>query len=335
MGLWETYRLRLRRKRLRIRAIRKQRDLTPVVRRTASIRPGAILLFCTFRNEAWRLPHFLDHYRRLGVDHFLFVDNASTDGGLGALADAPDVSLWTTAASYRRARYGADWLNGLAMRFGHGHWCLTVDADELLIYPFHETRPLPALTAWLDDSGVRSFGAMLLDLYPKGPLSQAHVQPGQDPTEVAGWFDPGNYSIRPDPRLRNLCIRGGPRGRAFFPDRPDHAPALNKIPLVKWGWRTVYASSTHALLPRGLNLTYDRGGGEKACGVLLHTKFTAAFPARAAEEAQRRQHYARAREYAAYAETGERVDLWTPWSEQLINWRQLEILGLLSRGHWA
>ena len=52
----------------------------------------------------------------------------------------------------------------------------------------------------------------------------------------------------------------------FFSDQPENAPALNKIPLVKWHRSYVYASSTHALLPRGLNLTYDENGGEKASG---------------------------------------------------------------------
>jgi len=28
-------------------------------------------------------------------------------------------------------------------------------------------------------------------------------------------------------------------------------------------------------------------------------------------------------------------DLWNNWSEQYINWRQLEILGLMSKGNWA
>ena len=82
-----------------------------------------------------RLPHFLDYYRRLGVDHFLFVDNGSDDGTAEYLAAQPDVSLWATNHSYRLARFGVDWLGWLQWRYGHGHWCLTVDADELLVYP--------------------------------------------------------------------------------------------------------------------------------------------------------------------------------------------------------
>jgi hypothetical protein len=122
----------------------------------------------------------------------------------------------------------------------------------------------------------------------------------------------------------------------FFADAPAMAPALNKVPLVKWDRRYAYVSSTHNLLPRGLNLVYDEWGGEKASGVLLHTKFLSTFNAKAEEELERRQHYGASREYLAYAEGAQAdPDLWCKWSEKYINWRQLEILGLMSKGNWA
>lgn len=336
MGIWQSYRLRLQRRRWRLRAWRKRRELAPVVDRTSQIGPGAIIAFSTLRNEDVRLPHFLRYYRDMGVDHFMIVDNDSDDGGREYLAQQPDVSLWTTAASYRRARFGVDWLNALQMRYGHGHWCLVVDPDELLVYPFCDTRPIRALTDWLDASSVRSFGAMLLDMYPKGRIDQVPYQRGTDPLAVTAWFDPGNYMIARNAQFANLWIQGGPRARIFFADNPARAPALNKIPLVKWDRRYAYVSSTHMLLPRGLNLVYDEWGGEKTSGVLLHTKFLDTFPHKATEELARRQHYANSHEYRAYAETlAHHPDLWCTRSEKYINWRQLEILGLMSKGNWA
>lgn len=211
-----------------------------------------------------------------------------------------------------------------------------VDPDEFLIYPFCDTRPLRALTDWLDASSIKSFSAMLLDMYPKGPIDAQPYRAGQDPLEIASWFDAGNYAISRNKRFGNLWIQGGPRSRVFFPDAPEKAPALNKIPLVKWDRGYTYVSSTHMLLPRGLNLVYDEWGGEKASGILLHAKFLDTFGEKAAEELSRKQHYAASVEYKAYAETlGSNPDLWCKWSEKYINWRQLEILGLMSKGNWA
>ncbi|MEO0487649.1 MAG: glycosyltransferase family 2 protein [Pseudomonadota bacterium] len=336
MGVWGTYRLRLRRKRYIARAIRKRRDLRNVVNRTNLIKPGDILLFSTQRNEKTRLPYFLDYYRKLGVDHFLIVDNDSTDGSVPYLAAQKDVSVWHTTASYKKSRFGVDWLNWLQWRYGHEHWTLVVDPDEFLVYPFCDTRPLPALTDWLDASEIRAFGAMLLDMYPKGRIDAEPYEEGQDPLEIANWFDSGNYSIKHNSGYQNLWIQGGPRARRFFPQSPELAPALNKIPLVKWNRRYVYLSSTHMLLPRGLNKVYDEHGGEKASGVLLHTKFLDVFPEKAKEELKRKQHYAASVEYKAYADgLADDPELWCKWSEKYINWRQLEILGLMSKGNWA
>lgn len=336
MSLLQSYRMRLRRKRVKIRAYRKHFALRPVANRTDAIKPGDILLFCTLRDEMIRLPYFLQYYRDLGVSHFLMVDNDSSDGGREYLASQSDVSLWTTRASYKRARFGVDWLNWLQHKYAHEHWTLVVDPDELFVYPFCDTRPIRALTDWLDVSQVRSFGAMLLDMYPKGRLDAVPYKQGQNPIEIASWFDPGNYTIEKNPFYGNLWIQGGPRARVFFPDAPKKAPALNKIPLVKWNKRYAYVSSTHMLLPRGLNLVYDEWGGEQASGVLLHAKFIDTFTEKAREELVRKQHYSSSLEYAAYSERlCENPELWCKWSEKYINWRQLEILGLMSKGNWA
>ena len=193
-----------------------------------------------------------------------------------------------------------------------------------------------ALTDWLDGAGVKTFSAMLIDMYPKGPLKDQIYHSGQDPLEIAHWFDSGNYTISKNDDYQNLWIQGGPRARVFFADMPENAPALNKTPLVKWDKRFVYANSTHMLLPRGLNLVYDELGGEKPSGALLHAKFLNTFLDKTVEEMHRREHFAASREYRAYADQLKTPpELWCKWSEKYINWRQLEILGLMSKGNWA
>ncbi len=327
------YRLRLLRKKWQIRTLARRKDLKQVRLGANARRPDGIFLFSTLRNEIERLPYFLQYYRALGVTRFFIVDNGSTDGSGAYLQAQPDVSLWHTDASYKKAAFGVLWLNSLLNEFGHQHWCLVVDVDELFIYPHHNTRPLSALTSWLDAGLISSFSAMLIDMYAKTPATCAR---GQNPLEVLTHFDSGNYTQRRNTRFTELWIQGGPRQRRFFADRPAKAPALNKTPLVKWRKHFVYTSSTHLLLPRSLNQTYERDGGEKICGALLHTKFLPDLATRAQEELHRSQHYDNSVEYRAYADNPQALDqLWTPQSSKYLGWQQLERLGLISLGGWA
>ena len=330
----EAYRLRWKRRGLLWRAFRSRKRLTSVQDHTAVIRPGMVLCLGAIRNEAARLPHFLDHHRRLGVGHFLFVDNASDDGSPDLLARQADVSVWSTPDSYKASRFGLDWMNWLLRRYGAGHWCLTLDADELLIYPQWQDRNLTDLTRWLDAHQAQAMACMMLELYPKGPLSQAVHLAGQDPVKTLPWFDGHGYDRTRVNRFGHVSIRGGVRRRVFFADRPDHAPHLHKTPLVRWKSSYAYLSSTHIALPRHLNGGFDRP--DLPTGVLLHTKFLPNILDKSKEEKQRGQHFTHPDRYDCYYDSIiADPDLWHDGSVQYQDGQQLEALGLMSRGHWA
>jgi hypothetical protein len=112
-GAWAKYKLRIRRKRLLWRAFRKRRELSAFSLKTKAIRRHDALLFAAMRNEMMRLPFFLQHYRALGVGHFLIVDNDSDDGTERYLSAQPDVSVWQARAGYKASRFGMDWLTCL------------------------------------------------------------------------------------------------------------------------------------------------------------------------------------------------------------------------------
>ena len=138
--------MRLRRRRKILRSIRKSRELKTIQDHTDQIKDGDILLVSTMRNESIRLPYFLKYYRSLGVDHFMFVDNGSTDNSREHLLGQRDVSLWYTKASYKSASFGVDWMNYLQRKYSHDHWTLVVDPDEFFVFPFCDTRSIRALT---------------------------------------------------------------------------------------------------------------------------------------------------------------------------------------------
>ena len=329
------YRRRWIRRRRLWRAFRKRHDLTLLQDNRPAIAPDTILCFATLRNEAQRLPFFLDHYRRLGVGQFCVVDNGSDDGSTDLLRQQPDVTLWHTTASYRASRFGMDWLNWLMRRHAHGRWAVVADADEILVYPDWDSRPLPDLTRWLDGQGRRAMGALMLDMYPRGSPDAQSYTPGQDPFEVLNWFDAYGYWVRRQPKLDNLWLQGGARARVFFAGDPDRAPTLNKIPLLRWHRSYAFMNSTHSALPAHLNRTWVPGGAETVSGVLLHSKFLPGTAARAVEEKERDEHFQVGTRYRDYYESlTESPDLWCPASTRYDGWRQLVDLGLMTRGDW-
>ena len=176
---------------------------------------------------------------------------------------------------------------------------------------------------------------MTVDMYPEGPVSQGAPGSAMDPLAHLSWFDSGNYQVQVQPKMGNLWIQGGVRARAFFADDPRRAPTLNKTPLVRWHWRYSYVNSTHALLPPQLNRVYATDGGELTSGVLLHTKFLPEIVERSAEEKLRGEHFGDGAQYAAYYDRlVEDPVLHCKSSSRYTGWRQLEALGLMSRGGW-
>lgn len=264
--------------------------------RAPTISPEALLCVACVRNEALRLPYFLEHHRRLGIDHFLIVDNASEDGTTDLLRDAPDVSAFLAEDRYSQSRCGLDWLNELLETYAVGHWTLTVDADELFAYPLSETLALRELAAYLDRRHEQAVLTFLLDMYGSQPIRDTAYSPGRSFLEACPYFDRDSY-IWPTGHevYGRVPVRGGPRLRRLWAGYEHNRPSpfLAKIPFVRWRSGFAYAASTHQLpgVPTA-----------EVTGVLLHFKFFSDFVQRAALEADRAEHFDGAAQYRSYQE---------------------------------
>jgi len=290
------------------------------------VAPGEIRAFARCRDERLRLPAFLGHYRTLGVNRFFVVDNGSTDGTVDYLTKQPDVHLFHTSNRYSQAGSGIEWMNALLARFGTGLWCVTVDIDELLVYPGSEHVPLKTLTSYLDQRRVEALACMLLDLYPERPLSESSYAEGEDLLAAAPYFDTGPYERRKVDSCPDILLRGGMRERIFYPEfrargvgarlfdavlyrialrtpilrempwtqglRRPTPPCLTKVPLVRWDDTSRYLQSTHWISPKAV---------AQVTGVLLHAKFLDDFYHRALQEAARGERYDGSAEYIRYA----------------------------------
>lgn len=318
--------------RLRTRDRKAGHQLRAALDRTSRIGPNDLLVVACLRNERPRMRFFVDYYRRLGVDHFLFVDNGSTDGFLDWAEGEADVSVWTTQASYRASNFGMLWCNDLLRRHGVGHWCITVDPDEFLVYPFMATRSLRALTRFLDEERRPCFHAVMLDAYSDRPLGETVLEEGADPFAVCPFIDRDGY-IQTAGWGGGVWVRGGPRLRVHFRDRPSEAPAINKIPLVRWEPNFHYRMSTHDAWPLKLNRAHARGEVSPT-GALFHFKLVASLRDKATEEAARGEHYAGGREYARYREAEAHTFHHPAISVRYEGPEQLVALGLMSPGMW-
>ncbi|MHC5022238.1 MAG: glycosyltransferase family 2 protein [Planctomycetota bacterium] len=266
--------------------------------------PGAVLGFACVRDERARVEWFLHHQRQLGVDGFCIVDNASTDGTPEWLATQPDVTLYHTDESYAAAACGIDWLNTLLDRHGQGHWTLTLDADEQLVYPGAERFGLPLLTAHLEAQGADALLTVMLDMYSDRPIGETRYRRGMPFLDACPFFDGEGYGfLAPHAAFEGPALRGGVRERVFWRGRARERPSpfLGKIPLVRWGPGKRLEASTHRVA--GVRLAHETG-------VLLHFKYFDDFVTRVPYEVERGEHFDAASQYRAYQELlDERHDL--------------------------
>lgn len=302
----------------------KRRQLHPVQDNTRRIRPGDIVLLCVLRNELSRIPHFLRYYRDLGVHHFLFIDNESTDGFQEYMRSQEDCSVWEARGSYKAANSGLHWLNAMLDRFGRGRWCVVVDPDEYLVYPDVERTSIPELTDSLERCGQRSLFTFMLDMYSDKPVSETRCRPDTHPLGVCPYFDGSGYQFRRGVDQNRIRIRGGVRKRMLF-EESEQGPALNKYPLVYWRRGMRFLASTHSLVS-----PYPGVHHHATTGCLLHFKFLSTLTDKAAEELDRRMHFGNGIEYERYAGIGEEN---TFLCDQSVHYRdsgQLVAMGMMA-----
>lgn len=311
-------------------SIRYGKQLKLVKNKLNEIQKNDIILFCTLRNEAIRIPFFLEYYRNLGVNHFIFVDNDSTDKFDEVIKGHDDVSVYHTKGDYKKSNFGMHWLNYLLRKHGSNHWCMTCDPDEFLVHSSNKEQSLKHLTSYLDSVTRRFFFTIMVDMYSEQKLGETEYRMGDDPLKVCSYFDKVGYFYNPNEEMNSLWVQGGVRMRTLFKTHPSKGPALNKTPLVKWKWYYSYVSSMHTLLPRRLNAGYKYS----LTGVLLHYKYMSLLAEKVEEEMVRKQHYGNSEEYKKYQALFESSLFDENVSIKLTKVKDLEDCGLITNREW-
>ncbi len=280
----------------------------------ARVNAAPVAVVACLRNEMPMLAHFLAHYRKLGVEGFLVIDNCSDDGSLEYLLDQPDVAVFSVDTDYRNSHYGVAWQLAILSQLRVGRWSVVADIDEMLVFPGWQRGGIAKYLNRPEFAGSDAFWTGMLDMYPKGPLSQATLESG-DLFAEAGHVDR-------DPFLRGTLSRGpysdaptvtsALRHRLMPGSRPDLFVAQKYAVLKYYPWMR---------LSDGLHYAAGIRPAPKKL-LLAHFKYTAHFRQKALDEVARGQHFNNAEEYRRYLsltsegrETIYDPDISVPWRD--------------------
>jgi hypothetical protein len=172
-------------------------DLALSVKFNRPVRNGPLTLFAVMRNEMYFLPAFLEHYRKLGIEQFVIVDDASDDGTGDYLARQPDCCSGSTHIRFGQHVAISDPSHGgLSGRAGpilkrvvpdhylRGQHVVIADADEFLLLP--EAFPhLSDVVRLMTARGWKSVAASLIDFYP---ATLAELEDPTPPVDAAQLF---------------------------------------------------------------------------------------------------------------------------------------------------
>ena len=86
------------------------------------------ILICVLKNEVIKIQYFMEHYRKLGIENFVFLDNMSTDGTFEFLLEQEDAIVYRCEHPFVSNRKIA-WINRLIAEIGLNRWYLMVDSD--------------------------------------------------------------------------------------------------------------------------------------------------------------------------------------------------------------
>lgn len=207
-------------------------------------------VFGILKDEIYLLPHFLSHYRQLGVKRFLFVDDRSTDGSLEFMLSQPDCGVLKANCIFSQMvsgkTFGTMVKQFVPERFLLNSWVLTADLDEFVVLP-PGYSDLGAFCESLDRQKITHARALMLDHFPERLVDLDNTSCSAHPLLLCPYFDAISTVDWPDgrPAPVKISIRDGVRGRMalFLKARgigeviwdDGYRPAnLNKVPLVKW-----------------------------------------------------------------------------------------------------
>jgi hypothetical protein len=318
-----------------LRARRAGRHLCHLSGPATATSQGGVVAVSPFYGNYSLLPAFLDHHRGLGIAEFVFLDLSAAGGLARHLAEAAGCAVWRPSDEPAPGQV-LYLLNYLRERYATGRWCLSLEPSEMFVFQRSEARKIGDLTEFLQSEGRGHVHAAIVEMYGEQPAAGFEFSPGEHPLDALPYFDPTGYTIVSDNGpCGNVVLQGGVQRRTVFAQDPRQSPALNRIPLVKWGRFHAYLAGTQLLTPYRLNAPHYRYHTTPTACLLRFALLDgeAVLAAAARAEAQGAESELRVPFYAGVAAL-RRMQLKREFSVRFNTSADLVECGLLNPGQW-
>lgn len=219
------------------------------------------ILVCLIKDDLLRLKEFLNYYRKIGIQYFVFLDNDSKDGTFDYLRKQKDVNLYQVKEQYTTQRREG-WLNRLFQYIGYNKWILCVDSDELFTYIGMEQYGIVKYIEKIQERKVKRVRSIMIDMYSNKNIFEQSDE--KDSMKDYCFFDPEGYTEEKNFRAR--LIYGGPRKRIFSTENKEFKCTLSKYPLFYYE-KGDFQGCSHWQFP------YYKNYDANVYGVLRHYKF--------------------------------------------------------------
>jgi hypothetical protein len=190
-----------------------------------------LVAVCVVRNGALFIDAFFEHHEAIGIKHFVFLDNQSTDKTVEMLRLRKNVTILQTGARY--ANFENSMKRFLVNRYCKGRWSLCVDMDEHFDFPYSDSIPLRDFLRYLNRHQYTGVVTQMLDMFSDVPLSNAGAATGTSLQSVYNRYDVSSIEKLPyrHQHIENDSIKkhfGGIRKTIFGTNN-----GLTKISLLR------------------------------------------------------------------------------------------------------
>ncbi len=171
----------------RLRRARFARSLRHLHGATGTIPQDEVLAIVLVRNGGYYMDAFFDYYRALGVRHFAFIDNGSSDDTIDRIKSEPGTRI--DQSTLPLAKFEDLLRQYPAQTYGRDRWCLYIDMDEVLDFEGRGEVGLNGLIRYLEAQGATALVCQMLEMFPKAPLNATADLSYRNALDEFAYFD--------------------------------------------------------------------------------------------------------------------------------------------------